>query len=104
MLSIGRNAFQSGQYSNGGRRCTQLLMNLSLFFINSNFVNQLLGRKDIGIARYFGITIVIIEHLNKVVRVTLTSRLKFRYQNSQRTNAQTALIRWLDNARLQPVA
>ena len=79
-------------------------MNLSLFFINSNFVNQLLGRKDIGIARYFGITIVIIEHLNKVVRVTLTSRLKFRYQNSQRTNAQTALIRWLDNARLQPVA
>ena len=43
-------------------------MNLSLFSINSNFVNQLLGRKDIGIARYFGITIVIIEHLNKVVK------------------------------------
>ena len=45
VVGIGRNAFQSGWYSNGGRRCTQLLMNWSLLFIIGNFVNQLLGRR-----------------------------------------------------------
>ncbi|AVW09696.1 hypothetical protein DA077_03655 [Lactiplantibacillus paraplantarum] len=44
-LGIVRNAFQSGQYSNGRQRCTQLLLDSSLFFINSNFVEQLSGRK-----------------------------------------------------------
>ena len=45
VLSIGRNAFQSGQCSNGGHGCTQSLMDLSLLFINDNFVNQLSDRK-----------------------------------------------------------
>ena len=39
---------------------------------------------NILIAHYFEITIVIIERLDKVVNVTLKSRLKFHYQNSQR--------------------
>ncbi len=40
-----RDAFQSGQCSNGGHGCTQPLMDLSLLFINDNFVNQLSDRK-----------------------------------------------------------
>ena len=42
------------------------------------------AENDILIAHYFEITIVIIERLDKVVNVTLKSRLKFHYQNSQR--------------------
>ncbi|WP_445623109.1 SDR family NAD(P)-dependent oxidoreductase [Lactiplantibacillus plantarum] len=40
LQEITRNAFQSGEYSNGGQGYTQLLLDLSLLFINGNFLNQ----------------------------------------------------------------
>jgi hypothetical protein len=58
-LSIGRNAFQSGQCSNGGHVQTQLLMNLSLFFINNNFINQLSGWKW-----YWDVSLFLNQHRN----------------------------------------